>query len=58
MLVRTLYRKPSSRSVQRLHERAGLRVIFRDEADRNKFAAMFKEALTETTASYMESAAS
>ena len=45
MLVRTLYRGKGSLSVQRLHHSAGLRVLFRSDADRQSFAARFRKAL-------------
>lgn len=46
MLMRTLYRNNVSGSVRRLHESAGLKVIFRSDADRSTFAKMFRAALT------------
>lgn len=45
MLMRTLFQENCARSVQRLHNHAGLRVIFRSEADRETFAKMFRAAI-------------
>lgn len=44
MLLRTLYKPSRSPSVQKLHDSAGLRVVFRSERDREKFAAAFRAA--------------
>ena len=45
MLLRTLFQPDASPSVQKLHDSSGLRVIFRDEGERERFAAAFREAL-------------
>jgi hypothetical protein len=45
MLVRTLFRRVATASVNRLHEEAGLRVYFRTAEGRNAFARLFKRAL-------------
>ena len=45
MLLRTLFQPAASPSVQKLHDTSGLRVIFRDEAERERFAAAFREAI-------------
>jgi hypothetical protein len=47
MLVRTLFRGTKTASVNRLHEEAGLRVLFRTDEDRKVFARLFKSALAE-----------
>jgi hypothetical protein len=47
MLVRTLFRGIGTASVNRLHEEAGLRVIFRTDEDRQAFAKLFKSAFAE-----------
>ena len=44
MLLRTLYKPSRSASVQKLHDSAGLRVVFRTEKDRELFAAAFRKA--------------
>lgn len=44
MLLRTLYKPTRSPSVQKLHDSAGLRVVFRSEKDRESFAAAFRKA--------------
>lgn len=44
MLLRTLYKTTRSPSVQKLHDSAGLRVVFRTEKDREAFAAAFRKA--------------
>ncbi|WFL77490.1 hypothetical protein P7228_00035 [Altererythrobacter arenosus] len=46
MLMRTLFQRIDTPSVQKLHDSAGLRVIFRSERDREIFAAAFDAALT------------
>lgn len=46
MLIRTLYGDAQSGSVRRLHECAGLKVIFRSDSDRADFAKMFRAALS------------
>lgn len=46
MLMRTLFQRVDTPSVQKLHDSAGLRVIFRSERDRVNFAAAFDEALS------------
>ena len=48
MLVRTLFRGIKTASVNRLHEQAGLRVIFTSEEDRRAFAKLFKSAMAES----------
>jgi hypothetical protein len=45
MLIRTLLHDNITGNTLRLHQRAGLRVVFRCEDDRKEFAAMFKRAL-------------
>lgn len=45
MLLRTLFQPTDSPSVQRLHETAGLRIVFRSESDRVRFASEFEAAL-------------
>lgn len=45
MLMRTLFRETSSQHVERLHQRAGLRVMFRSHDDRRIFAKLFQDAL-------------
>ena len=47
MLMRTLFRSIRTASVNRLHEEAGLRVIFRSDEDRRSFAKLFESALAE-----------
>lgn len=44
MLLRTLYKPSRSASVQKLHDSAGLRVVFRSERDREAFALAFRKA--------------
>lgn len=44
MLLRTLFRDVVSPSVLRLHQSAGLRVIFRTERERDRFATAFAAA--------------
>ncbi|MFA7588682.1 MAG: hypothetical protein WCY11_21260, partial [Novosphingobium sp.] len=44
MLLRTLFQDVASPSVVRLHRTSGLRVMFRSEREREKFAAAFAEA--------------
>lgn len=44
MLLRTLYKQTRSPSVQKLHDSAGLRVVFRTEKDREAFANAFRKA--------------
>ncbi|WP_394726899.1 hypothetical protein [Altererythrobacter sp. GH1-8] len=44
MLMRTLYKPTRSPSVQKLHDSAGLRVVFRSEQDREAFASAFRKA--------------
>ena len=44
MLLRTLYLDIASPSVVRLHRSAGLRVVFRNERDRERFARAFAAA--------------
>ncbi|XUU59641.1 hypothetical protein ACRAQ6_08625 [Erythrobacter sp. HA6-11] len=44
MLLRTLYKPERSPSVQKLHDSAGLRVVFRSEKDREAFANAFRKA--------------
>lgn len=45
MLMRTLFQKVETPSVQRLHDSAGLRVVFRSEREREMFAAAFDKAV-------------
>ncbi|MBO6708187.1 hypothetical protein [Altererythrobacter sp.] len=45
MLLRTLFQPAASPSVQKLHESSGLRVIFRSDAERERFASAFREAV-------------
>lgn len=44
MLLRTLFQPTDSPSVQRLHQSAGLRIVFRSERDRVRFASEFEAA--------------
>lgn len=44
MLLRTLFQPTDSPSVQRLHDSAGLRIVFRSERDRALFASEFEKA--------------
>ncbi|MGX7896816.1 hypothetical protein [Tsuneonella sp. HG222] len=44
MLLRTLYRPSATPSVVKLHDRAGLRVTFALESERNAFARYFADA--------------
>jgi hypothetical protein len=46
MLIRTLYRSIETPSIRRLHESSGLKVIFRTDEDRAKFAQMFRAAVS------------
>lgn len=46
MLIRTIVHNSTSPSVQRLFQSAGLRVIFRSDADRQKSATLFNRTLT------------
>ncbi|TCJ39490.1 hypothetical protein [Parafrankia sp. BMG5.11] len=50
MLLRTLFHNVDTPSVVRLHRSSGLRVLFRSERDRNRFAKMFSAALAEDLA--------
>ncbi|SMQ73758.1 hypothetical protein SAMN06297468_2313 [Altererythrobacter xiamenensis] len=43
-LLRTLYQPTTTPSIKKLHDSAGLRVKFRSERERDKFAADFAEA--------------
>lgn len=45
MLLRTLFQPIDTPSVQKLHDSAGLRVVFRTEKERSAFAQAFKDAL-------------
>lgn len=47
MLLRTLEQNDTSQSVARLHESSGLRVIFADEQDRDRFALAFAVAVAQ-----------
>ena len=47
MLLRTLFVKVQTKSVQKLHSSAGLRAYFRSEIDRTRFAKSFSGALEE-----------
>lgn len=51
MLLRTLFKPATSPSVQKLHDSSGLRVIFRSDSDRERFAAAFRQALASEQAS-------
>ena len=44
MLLRTLFREPGSPSVKKLHQSSGLRAVFGNESDRDRFARAFVEA--------------
>lgn len=44
MLLRTLFQPTDSPSIQRLHQSAGLRIVFRTERDRIRFASEFDAA--------------
>ncbi|WP_241255170.1 hypothetical protein [Altererythrobacter sp. BO-6] len=44
MLLRTLFQPVDTPSVQKLHDSAGLRVVFRSESERARFAAEFEAA--------------
>ena len=44
LLMRTLFRETWSPSVRRLHETAGLRVLFANDRDRDTFARQFEKA--------------
>ena len=44
MLLRTLFKQDISASVERLHQSAGLRCVFRTADDRDHFAAAFEQA--------------
>ena len=43
-LLRTLYQPTSTPSIRKLHDSAGMRVKFRSERDRDRFAAAFADA--------------
>ena len=45
MLLRTLFQPAASPSVQKLHDSSGLRVIFRSDAERERFASAFRDAI-------------
>lgn len=47
MLLRTLFAKVQTPSVQKLHDSAGLRASFRSEREREKFSKCFAKALEE-----------
>lgn len=49
MLLRTLFAKVQTPSVQKLHDSAGLRARFRSERDREKFSKAFQKARDEMT---------
>jgi len=44
MLLRTLYVEIASPSVVKLHRSSGLRIAFREESERNRFASAFRSA--------------
>lgn len=46
-LLRTLYQPTDTPSIQRLHETAGLRVEFRNQTERDRFAEGFEQARKE-----------
>ena len=45
MLLRTLFQPAASPSVQKLHDSSALRVIFRSDAERERFATAFRDAI-------------
>ena len=47
MLLRTLFAKAQTPSVQKLHDSAGLRASFRNERERERFSKAFSKALDE-----------
>ncbi len=47
MLLRTLFAKVQTPSVQKLHDSAGLRASFRNERERERFSRAFSKALDE-----------
>lgn len=50
MLLRTLFQPAASPSVQKLHDSSGLRVNFRTDGERERFAAAFREAIAKERA--------
>ena len=50
MLLRTLFQPAASPSVQKLHDSSGLRVIFRSDAERERFATAFRDAIAKERA--------
>ncbi len=50
MLLRTLFQPAASPSVQKLHDSSGLRVIFRSDAERERFATAFRDAVAKERA--------
>lgn len=50
MLLRTLFQPAASPSVQKLHDSSGLRVVFRSDAERDRFASAFRDAITKERA--------
>ena len=45
MLLRTLFQPAASPSVQKLHDSSGLRVNFKTDGERERFAAAFRQAI-------------
>ncbi|NNE48929.1 MAG: hypothetical protein HKP43_02710 [Altererythrobacter sp.] len=50
MLLRTLFQPTASPSVQKLHDSSGLRVVFRSDAERERFATAFRDAIAKERA--------
>ena len=50
MLLRTLFQPAASPSVQKLHDSSGLRVVFRSDAERERFATAFRDAIAKERA--------